>query len=109
MKQLESLTLDELMELKDDVEAAIEQKQVELRETARKEILAIAEAHGVSLDELRGTRKRPGNGKKRTGKSAPKYRNPDNASQTWTGRGKPPAWFTAAKQRGIGAEQLLIQ
>ena len=26
-------------------------------------------------------------------KVEPKYRNPDDASQTWTGRGKPPAWI----------------
>ena len=40
---------------------------------------------------------------------APKYRNPENATQTWSGRGKRPLWFVQAlKKRGITAENLLI-
>lgn len=34
------------------------------------------------------------------GKVAPKYRNPANADQTWTGRGKPPVWVKALKDSG---------
>jgi DNA-binding protein H-NS len=34
------------------------------------------------------------------GKVAPKYRNPENAEQTWTGRGKPPLWALALKNAG---------
>ena len=40
---------------------------------------------------------------------APKYRNPENATQTWSGRGKRPLWFVQAlKKRGVTAENLLI-
>jgi len=34
------------------------------------------------------------------GKVAPKYRNPTNAEQTWTGRGKAPLWVQALKNAG---------
>lgn len=34
------------------------------------------------------------------GKVAPKYRNPANAEQTWTGRGKPPLWALELKNAG---------
>src|SRR4051794_12275797 len=30
------------------------------------------------------------------GKVAPKYRNPDNPAETWTGRGRQPRWVQAA-------------
>ncbi len=33
-------------------------------------------------------------------KVAPKYRNPANAEQTWTGRGVSPAWVQALKAAG---------
>lgn len=34
------------------------------------------------------------------GKVAPKYRNPANAEQTWTGRGKPPLWALELRNAG---------
>jgi DNA-binding protein H-NS len=33
-------------------------------------------------------------------KVAPKYRNPTNAAQTWTGRGRTPLWVQALKDAG---------
>jgi len=33
-------------------------------------------------------------------KIPPKYRNPDNASETWTGRGRAPLWAKPYKWRG---------
>ena len=35
-----------------------------------------------------------------TKKVAPKYRNPDNAEETWTGRGLQPRWMRAAMNGG---------
>jgi len=37
----------------------------------------------------------------------PKYRDPATGN-TWTGRGKPPRWISAADQAGTGREQFLI-
>jgi len=34
------------------------------------------------------------------GKVAPKYRNPADAAQTWTGRGKAPLWVQSLKSAG---------
>ncbi|HEV7216687.1 MAG TPA: H-NS histone family protein [Chloroflexota bacterium] len=40
---------------------------------------------------------------------APKYRNPENPTQTWSGRGKRPVWFSEAlKKKGVTAESMLI-
>jgi DNA-binding protein H-NS len=38
--------------------------------------------------------------KTKTAKVAPKYRNPANPDETWTGRGKAPAWAKVLKQEG---------
>lgn len=47
--------------------------------------------------------------RKSTGKVAPKYRNPENAAETWTGRGKQPRWLAAKTQGGAKLEQFLIK
>lgn len=40
--------------------------------------------------------------------SKPKYRNPDNAAEIWTGKGKPPNWFKTAIEKGKDKEAMLI-
>jgi hypothetical protein len=38
----------------------------------------------------------------------PKYRNPQNAAETWSGRGKRPQWVEIAMARGASLESLSI-
>lgn len=38
----------------------------------------------------------------------PKYVNPDNPAQTWSGRGKRPAWLDAALEAGHDLDRLMI-
>jgi DNA-binding protein H-NS len=38
----------------------------------------------------------------------PKYRNPHNTSETWSGRGKRPQWVDIALARGASLESLAI-
>lgn len=40
-------------------------------------------------------------------KVAPKYRNPGNPEQTWTGRGKSPLWVAALRAEGKLDEALI--
>lgn len=39
---------------------------------------------------------------------APKYRDPQNPDNTWTGRGKPPRWLAAAIAAGKSKDAFLI-
>jgi DNA-binding protein H-NS len=41
-------------------------------------------------------------------KVAPKYRNPDNAGETWTGRGRQPRWVRAALAEGRTLADLAV-
>ena len=43
------------------------------------------------------------------GKVAPKYRNPANTKETWTGRGKQPRWLAAETAKGKKLEDFLIK
>lgn len=64
---------------------------------------AVLKAEGVTFAQVYG-RKRGG----KTGKVAPKYRNP-KGSETWSGRGKRPRWFVAALKSGKKEKDLLIK
>jgi DNA-binding protein H-NS len=38
----------------------------------------------------------------------PKYRNPNEPSETWSGRGKQPRWLTAALRTGRSIDEFVI-
>lgn len=88
--------------------------------TVRGKITKFAKAEGYTLEELFGagggarTAKaaaaKPGpRAGKKLGKVAPKYRNPANPKETWTGRGKHPRWMAALVAKGKKAEDFLIK
>ncbi len=85
----------------------------------RKKLAALAKAEGYSIAELFGgaapaaaAARKPAAAKKARkplGKVAPKYRNPGNAAETWTGRGKQPRWLAAETGQGRKLEEFLIK
>lgn len=85
----------------------------------KKKLAAQAKAEGYTLAELFGTggtatRAPAATGKARKarkplGKVPPKYRNPANPSETWTGRGKQPRWLAAYTSAGRSADEFLIK
>ena len=99
---LEKMSLDDLKALKKDVEKAISGYVSRKREEALKEVQAVAKKHGLSVDDLVG-----GKGKRKA-KAPAKYRNPSDASQTWSGRGRQPAWYKDALKSGKSTKSLEI-
>ncbi|GAB3334458.1 H-NS family nucleoid-associated regulatory protein [Marilutibacter aestuarii] len=80
----------------------------------RKKLTAQAKAEGYTIAELFGgkaTAAKAATPRKarKTGKVAPKYRDPANAENTWTGRGKQPRWLAAYTAKGRKVEDFLIK
>ena len=69
----------------------------------RAKISAMVKAEGFAIEDVFAGARR---GARR--KVAPKYRNPIDPSQTWTGRGKRPRWYSAALASGKKEKDLLI-
>ncbi|UWQ19460.1 H-NS histone family protein [Jannaschia sp. M317] len=71
----------------------------------RGEIEGMLAKEGYSLADLFG-----GKAPKKAGasKSVAKYRHPENASVTWSGRGRQPAWYKEAIEAGKSPEDMAI-
>lgn len=98
---LSNLSLAELKSLLVQVGEELKLREQSDIDAAHNEINAIAQRVGLSLKELIGLgqgklRKQEGSAggkvRKTSGKVAVQYRNPQDASQEWTGRGRQPKW-----------------
>ena len=110
---LKSMSKKQLEKHLKDVEKALaDLREMEKRE-AKKAAEKAAAQFGFSLSELTGNATRSGkplNSKRKAPKnpSAPKYANPHDKSQTWTGKGRQPNWYRAAIRSGITPEMMSI-
>jgi DNA-binding protein H-NS len=98
---VDKLSLKELLDLEVKIENAISAAREREHGELKQDLAALAEKRGFSLKELFGGR---GKGKV----SIAKYVNPDDRSQTWTGRGRKPNWLIAKVKKGATLEQLEI-
>lgn len=91
-----------------DLIARAESRKVEITsekiEEIRGKVSALLKGEGVTFEEVFGGAKK---GRKRA-PVTPKYRNPADPAQTWSGRGKRPRWFNAALSSGKKEKDLLI-
>ena len=90
----------------------------------RKKLVALAKADGYTIAELFGgkTAAKKAAPARKTAKAAktakprkpgkkvaPKYRNPANTKELWSGRGKQPRWLAEQVRKGKKVEEFLIR
>ncbi|SFQ25136.1 H-NS histone family protein [Tranquillimonas alkanivorans] len=100
---LSEMNRDELQTLRKQVDKALADYDVRRKKEARAEAEQIAAKYGFSLSELA-----EGAPPKARRKNPPKYQNPEDPSQTWTGRGRRPQWLQDALDQGRQVEDFLI-
>ena len=110
---LKSMNRKQLEKLLSDVKKALLNAQARDRREARKAAEKAAAEFGFSLgdltDDAKPVRKgRKGKGKANGPKSAPKFANPADRSQTWTGKGRQPNWYRAEVEKGTAPEKMAI-
>jgi DNA-binding protein H-NS len=98
--KLESKSVNELIALHEEVSEALSAKVLEQCRSLESELAKLNRFHGSSPRS-----KSAGDGRTPV---APKYRNPENLSETWAGRGLKPRWLKAAIEAGIAADDFLI-
>jgi len=113
---LSGLTVSELKKLAKNVQKAIDTAEARRRKDARAAIEKVAKEYGVPINELvvdektktpaKPKRKKKVGAKKATAK--PKFANPSDPSQTWTGKGRRPNWYIEAIDAGKSEADLLV-
>ena len=97
------MTLKQMIDMHERLGAAIEDKRKEDRDETRRALEELAEKRGFSVSDLFGSA-----GRKKGGKVAVKYINPENRSETWTGRGRTPRWLAEKLKKGAKIDQFEI-
>lgn len=119
LPDISELTVTELEALIKACSSQIDKRRKAKKAELAKQFRQLAKSEGLEIDEIleapapkkpgkkRGPK--PGAKKKARRKVAPKYRNPDNSAETWTGRGRKPLWVANALESGKTLDDLLIQ
>lgn len=100
---LNEMSLKELRDLQSHVTKAISSFEDRKKKEAIAALDERAREMGYSLAELTGAQ----TVRKRAPATA-KYANPADASDTWSGRGRKPRWFSAAMAAGKAPSDLAI-
>jgi len=104
MSEYSDLSETELQAVIDNAANALKEKKNQKRKEVIAQINELASSIGVTVNIVDENDKPARKGKK----VAAKYRNPDNESQTWTGRGVAPKWMQALIAAGRDKSEFLI-
>jgi DNA-binding protein H-NS len=106
MKQLEKLSIQEIDSLLEKLSRARESALDRAKLEIRSKIEDILEKANLKLGQIFG-RNAPRSSTKKT-QIAAKYQNPENLTQTWTGRGRQPTWLKEKLAKGTQIETFLM-
>jgi DNA-binding protein H-NS len=101
---LSNMSVGDMRNLQDQIKQEMKKREQSDMAKAREQILAIAQSVGVPLKDLLATATRGG----KTGTVAVRFRNPENASQQWTGRGRQPKWVKEWVEGGKSIDKLRV-
>ena len=99
---LDAMSFDELRSLISDAEVAMARQLQERRREVVAQMRELAASVGVQFEIIADASPK----RRRSAASAPRYRNPENPEQTWSGRGKRPQWFVASVNAGVGPASM---
>lgn len=98
---LEHMDLKQLQELRQKLDRTISSYEERRKKEAYQAAKEAAEQHGFRLDDLVGV-------KRTKAVVAPKYANPVDPEQSWSGRGRKPAWVQEHLDAGTSLDDLAI-
>lgn len=101
---LSSMSSSELRNLQEQIKRELKHREGADKQKAREQIFAIAQSVGMPLKDLLGNLPKAGKGSK----VEARYRNPADASQKWTGRGRQPKWVKDWVDAGKSLDDLRI-
>ena len=109
---LSKLSIEELESLVKDAQTEITSRREAERERVFGQMRELAASLGLTLEDV--VRQARGKGAAVKGSTVggggveAKYRNPSDPNQTWSGRGKRPAWIAEALASGKSLDDLAV-
>jgi len=108
---LDSMSIDEVWHLHEEIIRVLLARLTAEKRELEKRLARLSRETGKMTrpDPAESELKKDKPGKQRKyPKVLPKYRNPDERSETWSGRGKRPRWMTRALLAGRSIEEFMI-
>jgi DNA-binding protein H-NS len=103
---IQSLSYKDLRDLHARISDEIEARKQAEKSNVQQKVIQLVQNAGFELDDIVGNT----NSKSLKGrKIPPKYRNPKNPEETWTGRGRQPKWLAQELSRGRSLKSFLIK
>jgi DNA-binding protein H-NS len=104
VSDFKSMSVDELWTLQAEISSVLAKRLAEEKTILEKRLLQLnssqIKSNGVGASLQRGRRPYP--------QVFPKYRNPAQPAETWSGRGKQPRWLTAQLKSGKKLDDFRI-
>jgi DNA-binding protein H-NS len=107
--KLDGMSIDEMWLIHEEISRVLSVRlSSEKRELEKRLAQLRREREGRSLDRTDAPAKDLQRARRKYPRVFPKYRNPEEPSETWSGRGKQPRWLAAALKSGHTIEEFVI-
>ena len=103
---LDQMSFAELKAIQPLIAMKITEREKAERNAVKAELASLAKSNGFDMADLFGDAPKIAKDKKTV---PPKYRNPADATQTWTGRGRKPKWVVEELATGGSLDDFLIR
>jgi DNA-binding protein H-NS len=107
---LAAMSIDEMWELHEEISRVLSVRLTSEKRELEKRLAQLRrekEAHQPEPEDAPSLKAAPRERRKYP-RVFPKYRNPNEPSETWSGRGKRPRWLAAALETGRTIEEFVI-
>jgi DNA-binding protein H-NS len=107
---LDAMSVDEMWQLHEEISRVLsvrltsEKRELEKRLTQLRREKEMRQSEPADAQPVKGASRE----RRKYPRVFPKYRNPKEPSETWSGRGKQPRWLTAALNTGHTIEEFAI-
>ena len=107
---LDAMSTNDLWQLHEEISSVLSIKLTSEKRELEKRLAQLRHEKEVRQSEVADGQPKDGSRERRKyPRVFAKYRNPNEPSETWSGRGKQPRWLTAALKMGRTIDEFVIQ
>ena len=105
---LGAMSTDEMWQLHTEIGRLLSVRLISEKRELEKRLARLRRDNEMPQAEAALVEPSPSRERRRYPRVLPKYQNPDEPSETWSGRGKQPRWLTQALKTGHTIEEFVI-